>query len=109
MSCQEHYGALLVGRPDTAGCAQGLFMENSTFTGCTVAFSNGVGGSVAIFDTSADITDCTFESSQGTAVLFESSSADGDHLLSVSWASRHSLYRPAHASMIHMSDYVGRV
>ncbi|CAM9338592.1 unnamed protein product, partial [Ectocarpus fasciculatus] len=38
-------------------------------------------GSVAIFNTQASITECTFEHSVGTAVLFSSSSESGEHQL----------------------------
>ncbi|CAN0357500.1 unnamed protein product [Ectocarpus sp. 12 AP-2014] len=77
-----HYGgALLVNRPDQDACPRELDLSNSTFSGCTVGSTTGAGGSVAIFDTSATITDCIFESSVGTAVLFSSSSDSGEHQL----------------------------
>ncbi|CAM9458338.1 unnamed protein product [Ectocarpus sp. 8 AP-2014] len=77
-----HYGgALLVNRPDQDACLRELDLSDSTFSGCTVGSTTGAGGSVAIFDTSATITDCTFESSVGTAVLFSSSSDSGEHQL----------------------------
>ena len=82
---QETYGgALLVGRPDYGGCENELLVNNTTFSYCVLGSSSGAGGSIAIFDTSTTIHDCFFESSQGTAVLFQSSSASGDHEISVS-------------------------
>lgn len=59
-------------------------MTSCTFRDCTVNHATGAGGSLAIFDTSATITDCAFEGSVGTALLFESSSASGEHKISVS-------------------------
>ncbi|CAM9484228.1 unnamed protein product [Ectocarpus sp. 8 AP-2014] len=77
-----HYGgALLVNRLDQDACSRDLDLSNSTFSGCTIVSTTGAGGSVAIFDTSATITDCTFEGSVGTAVLFSSSSDSGEHQL----------------------------
>lgn len=38
---------------------------------------------MAIFDTTATLTDCVFEGSVETALLFESSSASGEHQLEV--------------------------
>ncbi|CAM9181705.1 unnamed protein product [Hapterophycus canaliculatus] len=78
----EHFGAVLVGRPGV-GCPRGLDMEDCTFDGCTADNAAGAGGSLAIFDTSAEIKSCVFQNSVGTALLFESSSADGDHKLSL--------------------------
>ncbi|CBJ26272.1 polymorphic outer membrane protein [Ectocarpus siliculosus] len=77
-----HYGgALLVNRPDQDACSRELDLSDTIFSGCSVVSTTGAGGSVAIFDTSATITDCTFESSVGTAVLFSSSSDSGEHQL----------------------------
>ena len=73
---QEHYGALLVGRPGEAECPRSLEVTNCDFTRCTVSVGNGAGGSMAIFDTSAEVVGCTFEQSQGTAVFFQSSDAN---------------------------------
>lgn len=58
-------------------------MSGTNFTGCTVDYTKGSGGSLAIFDTEANIENCEFEGSQGTAVLFESSSPSGAHMLKV--------------------------
>lgn len=84
LSPQRHFGAVQVGAPDAGGCDRELTVTGSTFSGCRVASTTGEGGSLAIFDTSATLRDCIFESSAGTAILFESSSADGDHKLDVS-------------------------
>lgn len=86
---QEHFGALLVGRRGQAECPHELVLANSSFTTCVVSPTAGAGGSLAIFDTSATITECTFEKGQGTAVLFESSSPNGSHTISVSEAFYH--------------------
>ncbi|CAM9804479.1 unnamed protein product [Scytosiphon promiscuus] len=79
----EHFGAVLVGRPGV-GCPYELTMTGCTFDGCSVDHTAGAGGSLAIFDTSATIESCVFQNSVGTALLFESSSATGDHKLSMS-------------------------
>lgn len=59
-------------------------MTECTFSGCKVNQADGAGGSLAIFDTSASVEDCLFESSAGTAVLFQSSDASGSHKFNVS-------------------------
>lgn len=75
-----------MGRPGQTECPRELVLTNSRFADCIVLPSTGAGGSVAVFDTSAIVTDCRFDRSQGTAVLFESSSPRGDHTISVSEA-----------------------
>ena len=60
-----------------------LIITDSTFTRCTVDVGNGAGGSMAIFDTAATVEGCTFENSQGTAVLFQSSATDEPYQLLV--------------------------
>ncbi|CAN0394131.1 unnamed protein product [Pylaiella littoralis] len=77
----EHFGALLVGRRDATACTNELSLTEVNFAGCTVGHEVGMGGSLAIFDTSATLLDCKFEESVGTAVFFESSSAAGEHRL----------------------------
>ncbi|CAN0394289.1 unnamed protein product [Pylaiella littoralis] len=77
----EHFGALLVGRRDATACTKELSLTEVNFAGCTVGYEDGMGGSLAIFDTSATLLDCKFEESVGTAVFFESSSAAGEHRL----------------------------
>lgn len=81
---QDHFGAVLAGRRGGAACPRTLELKDTTFTGCSVDSGVGAGGAVAVFDTTAEIVDCVFEGSQGTAVLFESSSAVGQHKLDVS-------------------------
>lgn len=75
----------MVGRRGAdASCPRSLELTETTFTGCSVDSGIGAGGAVAVFDTTAVITDCLFEGNHGTAVLFESSSADGIHKIEVS-------------------------
>lgn len=75
----------MVGRRGAdASCPRALELTECTFTGCTVDSGVGAGGAVAVFDTTAVISGCVFEGGQGTAVLFESSSADGMHKIEVS-------------------------
>eukprot|EP00752_Nemacystus_decipiens_P011910 g10561.t1 len=80
-STSRHFGAVLVGGPDEDACPRALTITNSVFSGCSVDSALGEGGSLAVFDTTAELTACTFEASVGTAILFESSSADGEHKL----------------------------
>eukprot|EP00752_Nemacystus_decipiens_P011906 g10557.t1 len=80
-STSRHFGAVLVGGPDEDACPRALTITNSVFSGCSVDSALGEGGSLAVFDTTAELTTCTFEASVGTAILFESSSADGEHKL----------------------------
>lgn len=84
MTWQSHYGAVMVGRPEGDACPASFTMKNSNFTGCTVVPATGSGSSLAVFNTQADIDGCTFESSTGTAVLFESSDGAGGHEFFVS-------------------------
>lgn len=98
---------MLVGRPDYGGCENKLLVDNTTFSDCVVGSSSGAGGSIAIFDTSATIHDCLFEDSQGTAVLFQSSSASGDHNMSVSQPRPHRHLRLLH--FIEMKENMHRV
>ena len=74
----------MVGGPGEEACPRELSVTGSVFSGCSVEPGLGEGGALAIFDTTAELTDCTFEGSVGTAILFESSSADGEHKLDVS-------------------------
>eukprot|EP00903_Cladosiphon_okamuranus_P014004 g13023.t1 len=80
-STERHFGAVMVGGPDEDACDRELTLTGATFSGCGVETPLGEGGSLAIFDTSAVLTDCVFEASRGTAVLFTSTSEDGDHKL----------------------------
>ena len=74
----------MVGGPEDEACPRELKVTGSTFSGCSVAAGLGEGGALAIFDTTAQLTDCSFDAGTGSAILFESSSADGDHKLDVS-------------------------
>ena len=74
----------MVGGPDEDACPRELTITETTFRVCTVRPSVGEGGSLAIFDTTAMLTNCVFEGGGGAAVLFESSSAGGEHKLNVS-------------------------
>eukprot|EP00752_Nemacystus_decipiens_P002934 g2729.t1 len=81
----DHFGALLVGRRGAdVSCPRTLELTDTTFTGCEVDSNVGAGGAVAVFDTTARISGCVFEGSVGTAVLFESSSAEGMHKIEMS-------------------------
>lgn len=74
---------MLVGRPGEDPCPTDLKITNCDFDRCTVDVGNGAGGSMAIFDTSAEVLDCRFESSRGTAVLFQASDASYELTVSV--------------------------
>lgn len=74
----------MAGRRGQAACPRPLELTETTFTNCVVDSGVGAGGAVAVFDATVVISDCFFQASQGTAVLFESSSAEGTHKLDVS-------------------------
>ena len=103
---QENYGgAVLVGRPDS-GCSQELVVMNSNFSRCSVDGTNGAGGALAVFDTSASLEDCLINHIEGTAVLFRSSKANGAHKISVSGPSTVSRLFVIHHSTDIKSDLV---
>lgn len=79
---QGNYGAVTSGLPDTDECSSDLEVDGCEFSGCQAYAFGGKGGSLSIFDTTASVSDTIFENSQGTAMLFESST--GDHFLDVS-------------------------
>lgn len=79
---QANYGAVTSGLPGTDTCSSDLEIEGCEFSGCQAYEIGGRGGSLAVFDTTASVSNTIFEKSEGTAMLFQSST--GDHYLDVS-------------------------
>lgn len=80
---QANFGAVVSGLPGGETCKT-LVVEDSEFSGCAAALPGGKGGAIAMFNTPAEISGTVISGSTGTAMVFESSSPDGDHVLKVS-------------------------
>lgn len=85
INIQGNYGGVTSGLPGEATCPFDLFIENCNFTRCDAYTVGGKGGALAIFDTTTEIFGTMIVDSQGTAIVFESTSATSPHQLKVSW------------------------
>lgn len=84
---QGNHGAVVSGLRGEPTCPFSLEVAGCTFSGCGATGGLGEGGALAIFNTETTISDTIIEGSQGTGVMFESSSATGEHQLKVRRAS----------------------